>query len=63
MLFVSSKPYSSSYFSLNGNYIKNFGICSFSNSELKFVLEENDKKKLDIFFEKKYDVDLRLKFR
>ena len=56
---TTSKPYSSDYYSLNGNYIKNFGICKLDGEELEFVLNEHDRNKLDNFFERKYDVDLR----
>ncbi len=56
---TTSKPYSSDYYSLNGNYIKNFGICNLDDEELEFVLNENDRKTLDTFFERKYDIDLR----
>jgi len=56
---TTSKPYSSDYFSLNGNYIKNFGVCNLNSDELEFVLNEPDRNTLDIFFEKKYDIDLR----
>lgn len=56
---TTSKPYSSDYYSLNGNYIKNFGICNLDDKELEFVLNEHDKNRLDLFFERKYDIDLR----
>lgn len=56
---TTSKPYSADYYSLNGNYIKNFGICNLDNEELEFVLNEHDRNKLDTFFERKYDIDLR----
>lgn len=55
---TTSKPYSSSYYSLNGNYINNFGICRLSISERKFVLEEQNKDLLDTFFFKKYGVEI-----
>lgn len=54
----TSKPYSSNYYSLNGTYIKNFGICDLSEEEKEFILSEDDKSKLDVFFEKKYGVNL-----
>lgn len=54
---TTSKPYSSSYYSLNGNYINNFGICRLSIYERKFVLEEQNKDLLDAFFLKKYGVE------
>lgn len=56
---TTSKPYSSDYYSLNGNYIRNFGICYLNDTEKKFVLNEQDKSVLDAFFEKKYNVDLQ----
>ncbi len=56
---TTSKPYNSNYYSLNGNYIKNFGVCQLDNDELNFVLNEQDRSVLDTFFERKYDIDLR----
>ncbi len=53
---TTSKPYSSSYFSLNGNYIRNFGICDLNQQELDFVIKEDDRSELDLFFEEKYGV-------
>lgn len=58
---TTSKPYSSEYYSLNGNYIKNFGVCQLTDSEINFVLKENDKTVLDSFFETKYDIKLHFK--
>lgn len=55
---TTSKPYSSSYYSLNGNYINNFGICDFTNNEVDFILNENNKDILDVFFEERYGVIL-----
>ncbi len=57
---TTSKPYSSEYYSLNGNYIKNFGVCQLTDSELKFVLKEDNKIKLDEFFESKYNINLHI---
>ena len=54
----SSKPYSSSYFSLNGNYINNFGVYNFNEEETNFILNENNKDILDVFFEERYDIRL-----
>lgn len=53
---TTSKPYSSSYYSLNGNYIKNFGVCDLTDKEKFFLLEENDNKVLNDFFENKYEI-------
>lgn len=55
----SSKPYSSDYYSLNGNYLKNFGICLLTDAEKNFLIEENDQTKLNEFFEDKYELILK----
>lgn len=55
---TSSKPYTSNYYSLNGNYINNFGICDFTNNEIDFILNENNKDILDAFFEERYGIVL-----
>ena len=52
----TSKPYASEYYSFNGNYIKNFGVCNLNEEELDFIINENDKTVLDRFFEEKYDI-------
>ncbi len=52
----SSKPYTSGYFSLSNNYIKNFGICDLNSKERTFILEVNNKSILNNFFEEKYNV-------
>jgi len=52
----TSKPYSSDYYSLNGNYIKNFGVCCLTDKDKKFLIEETDQNILNDFFEDKYDV-------
>lgn len=53
---TTSKPYSSDYYSLNGNYINNFGVCELTDIEKKFLIEESDQIKLNEFFEDKYEV-------
>lgn len=53
---TTSKPYSSDYYSLNGNYIKNFGVCELSDTEKKFLLKEVDQNILNDFFEDKYEL-------
>lgn len=53
---TTSKPYSSNYYSLNGNYIKNFGVCELTNGEKEFLMEETEQNILNDFFEVKYEV-------
>lgn len=53
---TTSKPYSSNYYSLNGNYIKNFGVCKITEMELEYIIKEKNKELLDVFFEKKYKI-------
>lgn len=55
---TTSKPYSSEYYSLNGNYIKNFGICELTQDEKIFLLNESNQSILNNFFEDKYEVKL-----
>jgi adenine-specific DNA-methyltransferase len=57
---TTSKPYSSNYYSLNGNYIRNFGICEMNKEELEFVIKEQDKNLLDNFFERKYNIEFQM---
>ncbi|SEH27477.1 HsdM family class I SAM-dependent methyltransferase [Chryseobacterium culicis] len=54
----TSKPYTSGYYSLNGNYIKNFGICDLTESEIDFILREDNNQKINLFFERKYDIKI-----
>ena len=56
---TTSKPYSSNYYSLNGAYIRNFGICELSEEETKFLLRETHKKTLNQFFQDKYGVIIK----
>ena len=51
---TTSKPYSSDYYSLNGNYIKNFGVCGLTDTEKEFLLKETVQNTLNDFFEDKY---------
>lgn len=55
---TTSKPYSSDYYSLNGNYINNFGIYDFTDEEVDFIIKEKDQDKLDLFIEKKYNINI-----
>uniref|UniRef100_UPI0040481469 HsdM family class I SAM-dependent methyltransferase n=1 Tax=Roseivirga sp. TaxID=1964215 RepID=UPI0040481469 len=56
---TTSKPYSSDYYSLNGNYIKNFGICELTEKERKFLIKETDQNILNRFFEDKYELKVK----
>lgn len=54
----TSKPYSSNYFALAKNYVKDFGICELSKSEEDFLLNNNSQEKIDKFLISKYGVCL-----
>jgi hypothetical protein len=56
---TTSKPYSSDYYSLNGNYIKNFGVCELTDKEKKFLIAEIDQNILNEFFEDKYELKVK----
>ena len=56
---TTSKPYSSDYYSLNGNYINNFGVCELTEKERKFLMDENDQNLLNEFFEDKYEIRVK----
>ncbi len=55
---TTSKPYSSEYYSLNGTYIKNFGVPNFTEEEINFIVNEDDKEIIDTFLENYYNVQL-----
>lgn len=52
----TSKPYGSDYYSLSRNYIKNFGVYDFSDEEKTYIINEQNKSKLDSFFEERYGI-------
>ena len=54
----TSKPYSSSYFALAKNYVKDFGICELTAKEEKFLLETESKVKIDQFLVVKYRISI-----
>ena len=54
----TSKPYSAGYFSIDGNYINNFGVCDLSQSEKEFVIKEENKSILNSFWETKYGITM-----
>jgi len=51
------KHYSSGYFGLGKNYLKDFGIYDFSEKNIKFLLNTNSKETLDAFFAKIYELE------
>lgn len=55
---TTSKPYSSEYYSLNGTYIKNFGIPDFTEDDVDFLINEPNKDIIDSFLENYYNVQL-----
>ena len=55
---TTSKPYSSEYYSLNGTYIKNFGIPDFSEDDIDFLINEPNRDIIDSFLEDYYNVQL-----
>ncbi|PWN63988.1 Eco57I restriction-modification methylase domain-containing protein [Chryseobacterium viscerum] len=55
---TTSKPYSSEYYSLNGTYIKNFGIPDFTEDDIDFLINEPNQNIIDAFLEDYYDVQL-----
>ncbi|AXH15174.1 type II DNA methyltransferase [Malaciobacter mytili LMG 24559] len=54
----TSKYYSSNYYSLGRNYIKNFGIYDFSDKEKEYLLSLTEKKEIDIFLESLYNIHI-----
>jgi len=54
----SSKPYSSNFYSLGKNYIKNFGIAEFTAEEIDFLINEPDRAKTNLVLHRKYNVQL-----
>lgn len=55
---LTSKPYSSEYFSLDSTYVKNFGIANFSEKDTDFLLDEEDQDSINKFIEDFYGVDI-----
>lgn len=55
---TTSNPYSSAYYSLNGTYIKNFGIPDFTEEDIDFIINEPYQHNIDNFLEDYYDVQL-----
>ncbi|MGJ1313354.1 HsdM family class I SAM-dependent methyltransferase [Sphingobacterium multivorum] len=55
---TTSKPYSSAYYSLNGTYIKNFGIPDFTEKDIDFLINEPDQSNIDSFLEDYYNIKL-----
>lgn len=55
---LTSKPYSSDYYSLNGTYIKNFGIPNFTNNDIDFIINEQNQVIIDEFLEDYYKIKI-----
>lgn len=55
---TTSKPYSSEYYSLNGTYIKNFGIPNFNQRDIDFLINEQSQTAINGFLEDYYRVKL-----
>jgi methylase of polypeptide subunit release factors len=54
----TSKPYSSNYFALAKNYVKDFGICQLSIEEEDYLLENNSTEEIEEFLLAKYKIVL-----
>jgi len=54
----TSKPYSSNYFALAKNYVKDFGICELTRGEEDFLLKTSSKKNIDEFLISKYEIQI-----
>ncbi len=55
---IASRPYNNGYFSLSKNYIKYFGICDLSAYDKTFLLSCNDKEEINLFLQKKYNLNI-----
>lgn len=55
---TTSKPYSSNYYSLNGNYINNFGIPNFTENDVNLILNETDQQFINEIIEDYYNIQL-----
>lgn len=53
----TSKPYASNYYALAKNYVKDFSIYEFNNSEKRFIIETNDLDKIDRLMVEKYKIN------
>ncbi|NOX15315.1 MAG: hypothetical protein GXP61_04720 [Epsilonproteobacteria bacterium] len=53
-----SKHYASGYFGLGKNYLKDFGVYNFNEEDIHFLLNTQNKEKLNTFIEKKYNMDI-----
>lgn len=53
----TSKPYSSNYYALAKNYVKDFGICELSKEEEEYILKTSSKEKIDEFLFSKYNLE------
>ncbi|NRF37597.1 class I SAM-dependent DNA methyltransferase [Pedobacter foliorum] len=54
----TSKPYSGNFFSIAKNYIKNFGLCEFTDADRLFLTQSTNQNDIDNFLGKKYGIDV-----
>ena len=54
----TSKPYGSGYFSLSRNYLKSFGVYNFTEEQRRYLIHEQEQKKINKFLETLYDVKI-----
>lgn len=52
----TSKPYSSNYFALAKNYVKDFGIYDLTDKEEELLLKTKSKAEIDEFLISKYNL-------
>lgn len=55
----TSKPYATGYYSYAKNYVKNFGICSLTEEQVKRLLSFSAKEDIDEYVENLYGVNLK----
>lgn len=54
----TSKPYSSDYYSLNGNYINNFGVYQFTAEQKDHLLNLIKQEEIDSYLCELYEIDI-----
>lgn len=54
----SSKPYSTGYYSYAKNYVKDFGLYTFSDEQKRRILSMNTQTEVDAYIQKLYNLEL-----